>query len=183
MLEVTLVSTNPSNLFFYLSWEIFDQVKLTCCHAHQQTLKTTQPNGNWRRRVPLGTVLLESNTGSEGNLLLQKDKRMCRNLTGKGLRATGRHPGLQMAPSTPACFTIEIRLLQSSDWILAPNMSQVISCMINPEIEYIMWLGLLVRGERIISFREQKEVWGFVSATQERLDKQPFRSTLLGRFC
>lgn len=72
MLEVTLVSTNPANLFFFLSWEKFDQVKLTCCRRHQQTLKTTQTNaGSWR--MPLGTLLLESNTGSVGNLLLQKD--------------------------------------------------------------------------------------------------------------
>jgi hypothetical protein len=51
--------------------------------------------------------------------------------------------------------------------------------MLSPKIEYIVGLGLLVWRERTGSFREQKEVWGFVSATQESLDKQPFRHVLL----
>lgn len=178
MLEVTVVSTNPSDLFFYLSWENFDQVKLTCCLGHQQILKTTRPNGNWRRRVLLGAVLLESNTGSVGHFLLQKDKLMCRNLASKGLQRENR-----LVNGTINSGMLSNRDQAPLEFIFVSSPKNVPSYKLHVQSWNTIHHGTGPLSERIVSFREQKEVWGFISATQESLDKQPFRSTLLERFC
>ena len=60
-----------------------------------------------------------------------------------------------MGPSTLACFPTEIRLLWSSYLFLAPKMSQVISCMFNPEIQYIMGLDLLVKELSLLENRRK----------------------------